>query len=199
MTLSQNQETKELNSNKTLKKRSLVKTATGYGLGSPSILTVPHERKGLGFAVTHTSVSSFLFRSSFLSFSASFSAWPAWTSCNRLWTSSSILSTYHRTEGMRAGVCPTRPSVRPQPAWPSAHRTHHLEHPGPISCILVHSDPLVGHGLAEAHLATGVSLGKWGCAECCIPGPPASPPLPGPQPWALPLAHSAPGPQEGCF
>lgn len=43
--------------------------------------------------------------------------------------------------------------------------THHSEHPGPISSALVHADPLVGHGLAEAHLAAGQSLGKQGCSE----------------------------------
>lgn len=43
--------------------------------------------------------------------------------------------------------------------------THHSEHPGPISSALVHADPLVGHGLAEAHLATGQSLRKQGCSE----------------------------------
>lgn len=50
-----------------------------------------------------------------------------------------------------------------------AHRlpagTHHSEHPGPVSSTLVHPDPLVGHRLAEAHLATGQSLGKQGCSE----------------------------------
>lgn len=73
-----------------------------------------------------------------------------------------IFYTVHLPEdkGSEGWCLPHRPSICLQPAWPSAHRTHHLEHPGPISCTLVHSDPLVGHGLAEAHLATGVSLGS---------------------------------------
>lgn len=43
--------------------------------------------------------------------------------------------------------------------------THHSEHPGPVSRTLVHPNPLVGHGLAEAHFATGQSLEKRGCSE----------------------------------
>lgn len=48
----------------------------------------------LGAAATHTSVSSFLFLSSLLSFSPSFSACPPRTSWSRRCTSSSTLSTY---------------------------------------------------------------------------------------------------------
>lgn len=133
-------------------------------------------------AATHTSVSSFLFRSSFLSFSASFSAWPAWTSCNRLCTSSSIPSTCRRTR--ERGLVAAQLALCLLPAWPFPYRTHHAEHPGPIGCTLVHSDPLVRHGLAEAHLAAGQLLGKWDCDECCIPGHlypiPSLDPSPGP-------------------
>lgn len=117
----------------------------------------------LGVAPTHTSVSSFRFRSSLRSFSPSFSACPPRTSWSRRCTSSSTLSTCRR------GGCE-------RPRGPGAHLpdhlahrppagTHHSEHPGPVSSTLVHPDPLVGHRLAEAHLATGQSLGEQGCRE----------------------------------
>lgn len=48
---------------------------------------------------------------------------------------------------------PTLDQLEP-PLYLILHAVHHSEHPGPISSTLVHSDPLVGHGLAEAHLAT---------------------------------------------
>lgn len=134
---------------------------------------MPHRKWGSDLGgVTYTSVSSFLFLSSLLSFSPSFSACPPWTNWSRRCTSSSTLSTCHSEgcEGQGRTVCP--------PAHRSAG-THHSEHTGPIGCALVHADPLVGHGLAETHFATGQALGelgynKYGTKGTVTPSPPCS-------------------------
>lgn len=138
-------------------------SAQGVQNSSPFPSPTPGHTGDMGLrlkvAATHTSVSSFLFLSSLLSFSPSFSACPPRTSWSRRCTSSSTLSTCHEDGTMvRKGCEDQRPTCLPT-------GTHHSEHPGPISSTLVHTDPLVGHGLAEAHLATGQSLREQGYSE----------------------------------